>query len=74
MSLGSQGKYSEADEGYLRAVGIQEKALGPDHPDLVITLRNRAYVLELQVEHVVFRDVWTSHIDFSHKNVRILSE
>lgn len=43
--LAAQGKYSEADLLYLRAIEIGEKALGPDHPDLATWLSNRALVL-----------------------------
>ena len=48
-ALGSQGKHGEADALHLRAIGIQEKALGPDHPDLAKSLGNRANVLKAQV-------------------------
>ena len=41
--------YQEADELYLRAIGIQEKVLGPDHPDLGTLLNNRASGLGAQV-------------------------
>lgn len=48
-TLASQEKYDEADHLYLRAVEIQEKALGPDHPDLALSLNNRAEILKGQV-------------------------
>eukprot|EP00752_Nemacystus_decipiens_P007809 g6974.t1 len=42
------GKYSEAEPLYERCQAIEEKALGPEHPDLAITLNNRAQLLESQ--------------------------
>src|SRR5262249_40308520 len=35
-----QGKYSEAEGLYKRALAIREKALGASHPDLAQTLNN----------------------------------
>ena len=49
VALGLQGKLEEADELYLRAIGIQEKALGPDHSVLAVSLNNRAIGLRMQV-------------------------
>ena len=53
-ALGSQGKHGEANALLLRAIGIEEKALGPDHPELAISLRSRANVLLAQVMHLPF--------------------
>lgn len=47
--LSTQGKYAEADPLYLRAIGIEEKHLGPDHPSLASSLANRANLLQAQV-------------------------
>lgn len=44
-----QGKYTEADALYARAIDSEERTLGPDHPDLIISLGNRAGVLHSQV-------------------------
>ena len=51
-ALGSQGKHGEADALLLRAIGIQEKALGPDHPEVAKSLTIRANVLRAQVLRV----------------------
>ncbi len=51
----SQGKYGEADVVCLRAIGIREKALGPDHPELVDSLTTRAHVLHAQVIRLPLR-------------------
>lgn len=50
--LSTQGKYAEADPLYLRVIGVMEKALGPDHPNVAICLHNRALLLGEQVCHV----------------------
>ena len=37
-----QGRYAEAEPLYKRALAIDEKALGPDHPDVATALNNLA--------------------------------
>lgn len=44
-----QGKYGEADPLYKRAIDINEKALGPEHPEVVRSLNTRVTGLEAQV-------------------------
>ena len=34
----AQGKYAEAESFYSRSLAIQEEALGPDHPNVALTL------------------------------------
>lgn len=48
-SLGSQGKYQEADSLNLKAIGIWEKYLGPNHPSLAAYLVSRGRLLQAQV-------------------------
>lgn len=43
------GREAEADDLYLRAIGIGENALGPNHPDLAVMLNNRAFLLFMEV-------------------------
>lgn len=50
-----QGKDTAADLQYLRAIDIQEKQLGPDHPALGTSLGNRAALLAQQVGEAVGR-------------------
>ena len=38
----AQGRYAEAEPLYKRSLAIQEKALGPDHPDVGTSLNNLA--------------------------------
>ncbi|MBZ5511055.1 MAG: tetratricopeptide repeat protein [Acidobacteriia bacterium] len=56
----SEGKYKEAEQYSRRSVEIFEKApLGPDHPDLVKALENRAEILKhlgQKAEAAVLRD------------------
>ncbi|CAM9191144.1 unnamed protein product, partial [Pylaiella littoralis] len=42
------GKYDEAEPLYERSLAIREKALGCDHPDVAVSLNNRAGLLESQ--------------------------
>ena len=44
-----QGKLDEADLVLVRAIDIQERALGPDDPSLATSLGDRAIVLKEQV-------------------------
>lgn len=44
-----QGKYEAADPLYVRASEIEEKALGPAHERVALTLDSRAGLLEGQV-------------------------
>ncbi|CAM9457830.1 unnamed protein product [Ectocarpus sp. 12 AP-2014] len=43
-----QGKYSEAKPLHEKAQAIQEKLLGPEHPDVATSLNNRAELLTAQ--------------------------
>ncbi|CAN0367181.1 unnamed protein product [Ectocarpus sp. 6 AP-2014] len=43
-----QGKYAEAETLYERSRAIQEKVLGPEHPDVATSLNNRALLLQSQ--------------------------
>ena len=36
----AQGKYTDAEPLYKRSLKINEKALGPDHPDVATVLEN----------------------------------
>lgn len=49
----AQGVYDEAKLLYERAVAIHEKAVGPDHPDLAVSLNNLGHLLQEMVR--VFR-------------------
>ncbi len=40
-----QGNYAEAEPLYQRSLAIQEKALGPEHPDVATSLENYAALL-----------------------------
>ena len=51
-ALDVQGKHEEADALLQRVIGIEEKALGADHPDHAASLNKRAEVLQAQVIHL----------------------
>ncbi|HEX9256594.1 MAG TPA: tetratricopeptide repeat protein, partial [Candidatus Angelobacter sp.] len=46
--LRAQGKNSEAEPLYRRALAINEKALGPEHPNTASSLNNLALLLKEQ--------------------------
>jgi hypothetical protein len=37
-----EGRYAEAEPLYKRSLAIKEKAFGPDHPDVELSLSNLA--------------------------------
>ncbi len=43
-----RAQYGEAEPLYQRAIAINEKALGPEHPDLAIYLNNLATLYKEQ--------------------------
>ena len=47
-TLQAQGKLDEAEPLIRRDLAISEKALGPDHPDVAITLNNLAQLLQVR--------------------------
>ena len=53
LALRLQGKYTEADPLYVRAIEIREGVLGADHPDLAISLGTRGQLLKAQVRVIV---------------------
>lgn len=46
LSMEGAGDYAGAEPLYRRALAIQEKSLGPDHPDVATTLNNLAQLFE----------------------------
>lgn len=55
-----QGKYAVAEPLYERAQAIQEKLLGPEHPDVADLLNSRATLLAMQVCIHICRQVEVS--------------
>ncbi len=41
----AQGRYSEAEPLFLRALALRESTLGPEHPDFATSLENYAALL-----------------------------
>jgi tetratricopeptide (TPR) repeat protein len=52
-----QGKHAEAEPLFQRALAIQEKALGPDHPDVAKVLGNYARLLREMKRGAAARDL-----------------
>lgn len=46
MLYQTQGKYAEAEPLYERSLAMDEKTLGPEHPDLAESLKNYAALLQ----------------------------
>ncbi len=61
-ALDPQGMLKEADVLLLRAIGIQEEALGPEHPGLATILLRGANVLKMQVTHLPFPETSASKL------------
>lgn len=49
----AQGNYADAGPLYTRSLGIREKVLGPDHPDVAFSLSGLAALLDTQVINFV---------------------
>lgn len=49
----AQGNYADAGPLYTRSLGIREKVLGPDHPDVAFSLSGLAALLDSQVINFV---------------------
>lgn len=47
--LFAQGKYAEAEPLLEQSLAIQEKTLGPEHPEVALSLHNLAALLDRQV-------------------------
>ena len=48
MLYDDQGRYADAEPLYKRSLAIREKALGPDHPDVALSLNNLAELYHAQ--------------------------
>jgi tetratricopeptide (TPR) repeat protein len=46
-----KGQYGKADPLYGRALAIREKALGPEHPDVAVSLNNMASLYYVQGQY-----------------------
>lgn len=59
-----QGKFAKAEPLFRRSLAMQEKALGPEHPDVAASLNNCANALRGQVKtafisrHISPHTVW----------------
>jgi len=59
--------YGEAESMTQRAVGIWEKALGPDHPELATPLKNLATVYHLQSRYAAAEPLYHRALAYSRK-------
>lgn len=54
----AQGKFREAETHYERSLALREKVLGPEHPDVAISLSNTAALMIAQVKNICFSGVY----------------
>lgn len=72
-----QGRYSEAEPLYRRALSIYEQQLGSDHPDVALNLNNlatlyftqRRYV-EAEPLYVRAITIWVTRLGANHPNTQ----
>jgi hypothetical protein len=70
-------RWSEAENLYLRAVGLKEELFGPDHPDVAMTLHNLAVLHAKQdrphAARALFRRalaIFEAHLGSEHPKTR----
>ena len=49
VRLLAQGRYADAEPLFKRSLAIREKALGPNHPDVALSLNNLASLYKIKV-------------------------
>ena len=54
----AQGRYAEAEPLYKRALAIDEKALGPDHPDVATSAQQPGRLYFAQSDWARAADFW----------------
>ncbi len=71
-----QGQYAEAEPLYKRSLAIWEKALGPDHPDVALSLNNLALLYRTQGQYAEAEPlykrslaIWEKALGPDHPNV-----
>ena len=76
MLYQAQGRYADAEPLFKRALAISEKALGPDHPDVAVSLNNLADLYDDQgryadAEPLYKRSlaIWEKALGPDHPNV-----
>ena len=66
-AVGKLGKGKEAEETYLRAIGIIETSLGPDHPALLSILNSMGFTLDSFDEHAKAQGAFQRAVDIGSK-------
>ena len=67
MLYDNQGRYAEAEPLYKRALAIREKALGPDHPDVALSLNNLAFLYDKQGRYADAEPLYKRSLAISEK-------
>ena len=63
----AQGKYAEAAPLYRRSLAISEKALGPEHPDVALSLNNLALLYQTQGNYAEAAPLYRRSLAISEK-------
>ena len=67
--LKDQGKYAEAEPLFRRAIEIDEKALGKDHPDVANDYNNLAGLLQDQGKYAEAEPLYRRAIEIFQTNL-----
>jgi tetratricopeptide (TPR) repeat protein len=68
--LEARGDYTEAEPLYRRALAIDEKVLGPDHPEVANTLNNLAVLLEARGDYTEAEPLYRRALAIDEKALR----
>ncbi|GAB6036983.1 hypothetical protein JCM15519_15420 [Fundidesulfovibrio butyratiphilus] len=76
-----QGDFPGAEQFHRRALEIREKALGPDHPDVAISLNNLATLVYAQGDYQGAKpllrralQIWEKKLGPDHPHTRIVRQ
>ena len=69
LSLHAAGKYTEAEPLYRRALAINEKQLGPEHPDVAISLNNLAGLFHAQGKYAEAEPLYRRALAINEKQL-----
>jgi CHAT domain-containing protein len=64
-----QGRYAEAEPPLRRSLGIREKALGPDHPDVATSLINLAEIFKIRGRYANAEPLYRRSLGILEKNL-----
>jgi tetratricopeptide (TPR) repeat protein len=63
----AEGRYSEAEPLYQRSSAIMQQALGPDHPDVALSLNNLALLYQAEGRYSEAEPLYKRSLTISQK-------